>query len=381
MRDHQYSSQAIEDAFRDVTGNSSGLFNPLNSDTKVAVTSVTAREVQPCLFTNYNGGPRREDLGYNLIRAAKSADDVTIGEAASCTSAAPWYFKAKSLKHLGTFQDGGLQYNNPLSVALWELKHVWPNRASPDLALSIGTGVRNDSWMIGSQSPVKDRFFARIFRTFMKSMDGEKMWRDFFNSVPERARHRYHRLNITFEDPEPAIDDVAAMETLKKMTEAQICRHPQKTPIINSMLASMFYFEFERLPTWNGTHYLCAGNIFTRTQLPADGRRILLDELTSTSSFFLLRGVPVGCVPRRNKHTPPFKRAVQFQLESLEDTVAITLRGITSEPCTISGLPKCATDIIAAQGLYAPFGRSDHVEQVEHASQRFLKRTRAVLDQ
>lgn len=207
------------------------------------------------------------------------------------------------------------------------------------------------------------------------------MWRDFFNSVPERARHRYHRLNITFDDLEPAIDDVAAMETLKKMTEAQICRHPQKTPIINSMLASMFYFEFERLPTWNGTHYLCAGNIFTRTQLPADGRRILLDELTSTSSFFLLRGVPVVCVPRRNKHTPPFKRAVQFQLESLEDTVAITLRGITSEPCTISGLPKCATDIIAAQGLYAPFGRSDHVEQVEHASQRFLKRTRAVLDQ
>ncbi|KAK3115488.1 hypothetical protein LTR53_005104 [Teratosphaeriaceae sp. CCFEE 6253] len=198
--------------------------------------------------------------------------------------------KPKTLMHLGTFQDGGLQYNNPLNVALCALKHVWPEKAVPDLALSIGTGVRDNSWTLGPQSPVKDRFIARVFRTFMRSMDGEKMWREFFNSVPERARHRYHRLNVTFVEREPAIDDVSAIQQLEDMTQGQLGAHPQRSAILNSMLASMFYFEFDKTPVWDGDGYLCHGTIFTRTRLPSEGRRVLLDGLESTSSFFLICG-------------------------------------------------------------------------------------------
>lgn len=214
----------------------------------------------------------------------------------------------------------------------------------------------------------------------MKTMDGEKMWRDVINSVPERARHRYHRLNITFEDQEPAIDDVAAMEDLESMTESQLRAHPERVLIVNSMLASMFYFEFEEVPLWDGRAFLCRGIILVRTRLPIEGRRALLDELADTSSFFLIRGVPVVCVPKRTKSVPPYKCPITFQLESLDDIVAITLRGITSEPCTISGLPRSAAEIVSAQGLQAHFGKIDHVAPEKPLPRRPLKRKRAAVE-
>lgn len=61
VRDYKYDSQSIENAFRSPDGQSPKMFNPLQSDTKVAVTSTTARDSAPCIFSNYNGGPRPDN--------------------------------------------------------------------------------------------------------------------------------------------------------------------------------------------------------------------------------------------------------------------------------------------------------------------------------
>ncbi|PWW72373.1 hypothetical protein C7212DRAFT_348296 [Tuber magnatum] len=42
-----------------------------------------------------------------------------------CTSAAPWFFSPMSLPGVGTFQGGGLCYNNPFNITLWELLKIW----------------------------------------------------------------------------------------------------------------------------------------------------------------------------------------------------------------------------------------------------------------
>jgi hypothetical protein len=67
LRDCQYSSLAIEDAFRSSFGNELKMFNPLSNDTKVAVTTTTAKETAPCLFTNYNGSSRSSEIGKSTI--------------------------------------------------------------------------------------------------------------------------------------------------------------------------------------------------------------------------------------------------------------------------------------------------------------------------
>jgi len=115
------------------------------------------------------------------------------------------------LKHLGTFQDGGLRHNNPLSVALWESKFLWPTKGMPDFALSLGTGTSSSASVAAKQgplSPVRDRFVSRLFRTFMSSMDGGKAWSELINTISADSRERFHRLNLTLTCHEPSIDDV-----------------------------------------------------------------------------------------------------------------------------------------------------------------------------
>ncbi|KAK5128199.1 hypothetical protein LTR08_004067 [Meristemomyces frigidus] len=317
---------------------------------------------------------------YDVIRAHKSEHDVSISDAASCTSAAPWYFKPKSIKHVGTFQDGGLQHNNPLSIALWELKHLWASKATPDFALSVGTGYTDSLFSkttIGGQSPVKDRFIARVLNTFMKSLDGEKIWKEFYNSLPEDSRNRFHRINLMVKGTEPAIDDLAGMLTLKTQAQDYARASGSLQPALDSIVASSFYYEMEDMPVFANGLYHCVGHIFCRLPLPQEGRRRLYTELMSTSSYFIVLGHPVACIERITKNLPMFKRRVQFTLGSLDDNINITLRGIVPTPLTISGLPKTARQLIDLQGLYAPFGRMDYTRAERCLPQIPLKRKRS----
>lgn len=98
LRDCQYSSSAIEDSFQTTFGKDIGLFNPLTTDTKVAITTTSAKETATSIFSNYNGAKRPRTLGwyavsgtqmslelilpgYDLIRADKIEDDVVVSEA------------------------------------------------------------------------------------------------------------------------------------------------------------------------------------------------------------------------------------------------------------------------------------------------------------
>ena len=61
VRDYQYDSSIIDKAFRSVLGVSRKMFNPLQSDVRIAVTTTTVQGNIPCVLSNYNGGPRPED--------------------------------------------------------------------------------------------------------------------------------------------------------------------------------------------------------------------------------------------------------------------------------------------------------------------------------
>lgn len=80
MKDGKYESGTIEAAFQTLTKRPTQMFNPLKSETKVAVTTTTAKDVFTCLFANYNGR-RPSGTGYQIVRAHKPQDDVSIHEA------------------------------------------------------------------------------------------------------------------------------------------------------------------------------------------------------------------------------------------------------------------------------------------------------------
>jgi len=94
--DYRYKSAAIEAAFQSSFGPPPKMFNPLCSDTKVAVIAAPVRGKVTSVICNYNGGNRpvdigkialpqlndeANDLGYRIIRAKDPEDDVTVDEA------------------------------------------------------------------------------------------------------------------------------------------------------------------------------------------------------------------------------------------------------------------------------------------------------------
>jgi hypothetical protein len=52
---------------------------------------------------------------------------------------------------------------------------------------------------------------------------------------------------------------------------------------------------------------------------------------------------------------------VQFVVNTLSESITISIKGITSIPRLISGFPISLKDLINSQQLYAPFGRVDHL--------------------
>lgn len=59
LNDHRYNLSPIERAFQ--SNSFAKMFNPLQNDTKVAVTATSVRANVPCIIANYNGGPRSDD--------------------------------------------------------------------------------------------------------------------------------------------------------------------------------------------------------------------------------------------------------------------------------------------------------------------------------
>jgi hypothetical protein len=105
IQDGKYSVSAIQEAFKATFTSEVQMFNPLRNNTKVLVTTTSAKDSVPGLFTNYNRGKRSADLGYDVVRAEKSHNDISVSEAyvfprpdsskinankACCTSAVLW---------------------------------------------------------------------------------------------------------------------------------------------------------------------------------------------------------------------------------------------------------------------------------------------------
>ncbi|KAI0570086.1 hypothetical protein Alg215_11272 [Pyrenophora tritici-repentis] len=81
VEDGQYSLAAVQEAFRKTFDSPLQMFNPLRNDTKVAVTTTAVNDSLPWLFTNYNGGKRPDNIGYDVVRAEKAQDDISVSDA------------------------------------------------------------------------------------------------------------------------------------------------------------------------------------------------------------------------------------------------------------------------------------------------------------
>jgi hypothetical protein len=250
----------------------------------------------------------------------------------------------------------------PMDITYWEKERLWPEKQGLDFGLSLGTGAQKTplTTKLGPQSPVKEKGPLRIFNAFLERIDGEREWWRFRNSLPQDLRRHFYRLNITLPGKEPSIDDVSSIQGLKTDTENFLKTTPgYTTDVLDSMYASLFYFELDSLPVFADGLYFCSGSVYCRLSLDEHGRMALYDWLLKKTAYFLVNGRPIACVESVPKGTPPYRCRIQFTATDLGEAVGISVRGITSKPTLISGRSQTISGLVRAQKLYAPFGRVD----------------------
>ena len=127
------------------------------------------------------------------------------------------------------------------------------------------------------------------------------------------------------------------------------------------MYAVIFYFELKDLPQFINGHYKYISYIFCQLNLPLNRHQYLYSQLIATLSQFLIYGHPTAYILKVLKGHPLFKQYIQFVVNTLNKSIIISIRGITSIPKLISKFPISLKNLINLQQLYALFSRANHL--------------------
>lgn len=311
-------------------------------------------------------------------------------DSARCTAAAPWYFKPQLVDNVGTFQDGGLQHNMSMQIAIWEARRLWAGEY-PDIGLSLGTGhLWTDQSGSGKilhdasstrrchsstcltfptvepsksvPTPTRTGLTRRLLTAFVSRLDGGNEWARFRNTAPASVVSRCIRLDPSLRSP-PQLDDTSALQDLERQTERFLREKDGELRLIcDRLVASSFYFELDNLPRRLEGRYHCGGYIQCRLPLKDNGRIHLFERLLKQKAFFAVNGEAFSCMVSDNwAASTPYRCRIAFIVNSLDEEVRIVLSGGVQQAMLISGMPSSASRLVERQMLDAPFGRVDHI--------------------
>ena len=305
----KYRTHPLEEVLKDQFKDESifgGLHEtPASYARKVAVTASCETGEQAVIFTNYN---RADDdqVNYRLERPDNPANELRVWEAARATSAAPTFFRpfVNSRTKEG-FIDGAVFHNNPVRIANYESKLLWPDveECHPDILLSIGTGhngadtegfvdhLETDRRRYHNKNVLKkprpeerqaqrskrshpalwafpevNSWINVLFRRVDNLLDSEATWQSFRNDVVGSSSHmqaqRYTRLNPQVKFRTPKMDDKGQIDRLYDDVNSRLQfknMHDQIVRIAYRLVASCFYFDKSGPSREVEDHYIIQG--------------------------------------------------------------------------------------------------------------------------
>jgi hypothetical protein len=258
-------------------------------------------------------------------------------------------------------QDGGAgKHNNPIDPAEWESKAIW--NATPDVALSIGTGYARDPespQIVSHRLRFRDRFLYRLARLFNTVLSAQGSWDDHMNRIKTDERHKYFRINIALEK-EPSLDDVSKILDMEKMA-ATFLKAYDLSSITQALFAASFFFELHRKPMAVRQSCRCHGTIRCRSPDTHALIQRILEEYPA-ASFTTEDGTKLGFVSNRAFCVTCglYCQSVAFKVCHLEQEMSIFLSFNRLSQHRISGFPQAMSQFSKRQRLDAEFGRPDH---------------------
>ncbi len=273
-------------------------------------------------------------------------------------------FKPTHIRGIGTFQDGGLKHNNPVNLALWKSHQIWPSVVQPDIVVSLGTGTEKDC--TSPRAPnfrhvLRDGFIPRLYRSFLSSLDGEGTWRELMNRLDERSRGDYFRLNISFSDQEPAIDDIDCMNDLRASVHLRPRMFQDIKSIASALLASTFFFELITIPLFGSCMFHCQGIIRCRLQ-----DNVIIQALARIHSSNLSFVTDFGTLGLLNPKEDVchlchrYCKQVDFYIRHPSDSIVVYLQSDPHKRRKLGGFPQTMDWFVRQQNLDAVFGTANH---------------------
>jgi len=227
------------------------------------------------------------------------------------------------------FQDGGLVYSNPVSVAVGEARKLWPKKSDP-LIVSVGCGTQNPTELNPRAS-----FARRVFHSWTEYLTGQREHR----KALDLGMKNLWRLDLPLKSDAVRLDDIGSMAMLHKHATLSLFLDQNFQKVIKdtawSLIASLFYFEFEEEPRRGCS---CKGVISCRyPQMPE-----LKDELMKR-----FVGVAVFHV---EEATIRFQIPCRVAIKLAEVTQAVDMR-LRCHSCvaSISGLSDTARNLYQHQ--------------------------------
>ncbi len=207
----------------------------------------------------------------------------------------------------------------------------------------------------------KDGFIPQLYRSFMSSLDGQSVWREFVNGLNERSREDYFQFNISLSDVEPALDNTDRMGELRETVHLQAHSLQDCGNTASALLISSFFFELTMSPQFDSGFYRGQGTIRCRLKSGVIIRSLTnlhpshLEFVTDTESLVPFSGkADVCCLCHR------YSKRVEFYIRHPSDLMTIYLQIGLQKRRKISGFPQTMEWFVKQQNLDAVFGTSDH---------------------
>ena len=255
-------------------------------------------------------------------------------------------------------------HNNPVRIALSERLRNDPSLLAPDIVVSLGTGAQKTSASPRTtdfRHVILDGYVPRLWRSYMSSFNGQKIWDELMNSVDERKREDYIRLNSVLPSDEPAIDNTDRMDELRESVHVpQMYQDCAKT--LYALLISAFYFELASVPErLREGQYHCRGTI--RCRLPGNSVVKLLARCGISNLDFITDVETLGhyggnldlCLLCHR-----YQKKVDFLVRHPTELVTIYAQSVTQGRRKISAFPQAMQWFENQQKLDAPFGTAFH---------------------
>ncbi|KAJ3453489.1 hypothetical protein MRS44_017736 [Fusarium solani] len=243
--DRKYPADGLEELLMNTYGRERSITDvsaATEMGSQVGITLTNARDGSVYIATNYNGVGRRP---YNLDYCHLSSDDghqqVKWWEVLRCATAAPFYFKPRRIGDLGTFQDGGLAFNNPASIAIREAIALSPDAAEPSIVVSLGTGSSSSNPEGESSSILVDKFPFRLSRALWRQTSSKTAWNHLLGHQKAGDRTNFFRFDIEFEEKEPLLDDVNKMEHVRQTACQTMTGSPSLHRLSRHLRAELFF--------------------------------------------------------------------------------------------------------------------------------------------